>query len=140
MNLARSAAFAGVLVAAFSPTNLAIAEDRHPDAPPSRAMAGQSTAPDEPLLLPDEIALIERRCGDAPDTEGGESIILSDGILICGDGRRIDDPEVRAMVAVLSPRISSRLQRLSALSALSNGSLERALGAVRDFSSLRERR
>ena len=37
---------------------------------------------------------------------------LSDGVFTCRDGRRVDDPEVRAVLKSAEPRIEARVERV----------------------------
>ena len=62
-----------------------------------------------PFLLRSERALLERKCGYAPGAWKGESFSMNDGVLRCENGRRVDDPEVRAMMKVVGPRIGRRV-------------------------------
>jgi hypothetical protein len=64
---------------------------------------------DGPFFEPSERALIERKCGYAPGTWDGNNISMSNGILTCSNGRRVDDREVRAMMEVAGQRISRRV-------------------------------
>ena len=64
---------------------------------------------DGPFLQPQERALIERKCGYAPGSWKGESFSMTNGVLTCDNGRRVDDPEIRAMMDVVGPRISRRV-------------------------------
>ena len=55
------------------------------------------------------VPLIERKCGYAPGSWDGNNLNMSNGIMTCGNGRRVDDPEVRAMMEVAGGRISRRV-------------------------------
>ena len=61
-----------------------------------------------------ERALIERKCGYRPGEWDGLSISINNGVLTCGNGRKVDDPEVRAMLKVVTPRISARVAKAMA--------------------------
>ena len=67
---------------------------------------------DGPFLTPAEQAVVERACGYAPGEWDGYSINLSDGALRCENGRRVDSPEVRRVVAAAEPRIEARVERV----------------------------
>lgn len=90
-----------------------------------------------PFLTTEERALIERRCGYPAGRLDGYSVSISDGILTCDDGRRIDDPEVRAMAEVAGPRISRRVNAVmesaevrGAIEAVSRQASEQALRSI----------
>ncbi len=92
-----------------------------------------------PFLLRSERALLERKCGYAPGAWKGESFSMNDGVLRCENGRRVDDPEVRAMMRVAGPRISQRVRAVmdspavkNALSLVVDGAVERALKDLRE--------
>ncbi len=89
-----------------------------------------------PFLTADEQALIERKCGYAPGSSDGRNLTLSDGVLHCSNGRKVDDPEVRAMIAVVSPRIEKRVRaimdRPEIRDAISGAAAEAAAEALRD--------
>jgi hypothetical protein len=67
-----------------------------------------------------ERALITARCGYGSDWNG-RSIRFEDGALVCSDGTRVDDPEVRAMTARAGERIRGRVRE-----ALNSARLARA--------------
>ena len=69
-----------------------------------------------PWLLPAERELIDRKCGYSGDEADRDSITMNDGVLICSNGRRVDDPEVRAMVEVAGERISRRVEAVTGCS------------------------
>lgn len=103
----RSAAIASCGLAVF--LSGAAGAASHPDSR-GRAAAGQQQPEAAPLITPEERALIRRKCGNG--RAGNDSIIINDGVLHCADGRRIDDPEVRAMMAVAGPRIRRSVEAL----------------------------
>ncbi|HEX8241483.1 MAG TPA: hypothetical protein VF574_17235 [Allosphingosinicella sp.] len=70
----------------------------------SRLRAGGS------WFTPSERAVIERKCGYAPGEWDGFEANLSNGVFTCRDGRRIDDPEVRAVLKAAAPRIEARVE------------------------------
>lgn len=59
-----------------------------------------------------ERALIERKCGYAPGSWDGFSINISNNVLTCSNGRRVDDTEVRAMLRTAEPRIEARVEEV----------------------------
>lgn len=65
-------------------------------------------------FTPAERAVIERRCGYEPGEWDGFEVEVSGGVLTCRDGRRVDDPEVRAVVAAAAPRIEARARAVMA--------------------------
>jgi hypothetical protein len=138
---------AAALAATLLLTSPAIAQDEDAEAARLGRSIERAMEEDGPWLLPAEQALIARKCGYAPGSRDGESLTMSDGILVCANGRRIDDPEVRAMVAVAGPRISRRVQAVmnspgvkNALSLLADGAVQRALESLRDLPPRRGRR
>jgi hypothetical protein len=74
----------------------------------------QALRADGPLFTPTERALIERKCGYAPGQWDGYDHSISNGVLECKNGRRVDDPEVRAMMEVAGPRIGRRVSTVMA--------------------------
>jgi hypothetical protein len=147
MNAIRSAVAVAALAATFSLASPAVAQDVDAAETRLERTIEQAMESDGPWLLPAERALIARKCGYAPGTRDGESLTMSNGVLICANGRRVDDPEVRAMVGVAGPRISRRVRAVmdspavkDALAAVSNGAVQRALQALGDVSPRRNRR
>ena len=67
-----------------------------------------------PFFTPGEHALIERKCGYAPGSWDGKNFSINNGVLECTNGRRVDDPEVRAMMKVATPRIQKRVKAMMA--------------------------
>jgi hypothetical protein len=107
----------------------------------------QAMEAEGPWLLPAEQALIERKCGYTRGSRQSDSITMTEGVLLCANGRRVDDPEVRAMVAAASPRISRRVKAVmdspavrDAIAAVSDGAVQRALESLRDIAPRRDRR
>ena len=91
-----------------------------------------------PWFTAGERALVERRCGYAPGQWDGFEVSISNDALICRDGRRVEDPGVRAMLREASPRISARVRGVMARPAVRNAidrgarlATERALAQVR---------
>lgn len=61
----------------------------------------------KPFVTGAEYALIRRKCGYGEGEWRGRSINSQDGVLICENGRRVDDPETRALLG----RVGERVQR-----------------------------
>lgn len=61
-----------------------------------------------------ERALIERKCGYAPGAWDGFQLNITNHVLICTNGRRVDDPEIRAMLRTAEPRIERRVNEVMA--------------------------
>lgn len=85
-----------------------------------------------------ERALIERKCGYAPGQWDGFEANISNGVFTCGNGRRVDDPEMRAMLREAGPRIGARVREIMARPAVTAAidrvarlATERALRQVR---------
>jgi hypothetical protein len=85
---------------------------------------------EEPFLTAGEKALIERKCGYARGSKDSESLTISDGVLHCSNGRKVDDPEVRAMMAVAGPRIEKRVKAI-----MDRPEIKKAIGMVADEAS-----
>ncbi len=82
---------------------------------------------EEPFLTEEEQALIERKCGYARGSKKSESLTISDGVLHCSNGRKVDDPEVRAMMKVAGPRIEKKVQAI-----MDRPEIKRAIAMVAD--------
>ena len=67
-----------------------------------------------PFFTGADRALIERACGYAPGEWDGFALRHSDDVLICTNGRRVDDPEVRAATDRAAPRIARRVRTVMA--------------------------
>jgi hypothetical protein len=67
-----------------------------------------------PFFTPAERALIERKCGYAPGQYDGFQANISNGVFTCGNGRRVDDAEMRDMLRTAEPRISRRVRAVMA--------------------------
>lgn len=73
-------------------------------------MIQQALRADGPFFTDAERAVIERKCGYAPGSWDGFDINASNGVLTCANGRRVDDPEVRAIMEAAGPRIGARVR------------------------------
>jgi hypothetical protein len=147
MSTVRSAAVATALFLSLAFTSPGLAQERDDAGERLGRTIERAIEAEGPWLLPAEQALIERKCGYAPGTRNSDSITINDGILICENGRRVDDPEVRAMMATVGPRISRRVQAVmnsqsvrNAISAVADGAVQRALESLRDWSPRGDRR
>ncbi|HYD11540.1 MAG TPA: hypothetical protein VEC11_01700 [Allosphingosinicella sp.] len=72
-----------------------------------------------PWFTAGERALVERKCGYAPGQWDGFEVNISNNVLTCTNGRRVDDPEIRAMLRTAGPRISARVREVMARPAVS---------------------
>ena len=82
--------------------------------------------------------MIERKCGYAPGSWDGFDLQFSGGVLVCSNGRRVEDPEIRAMISAAEPRIASRVDAVmhrpeiaAAIEAVAREAQVQALQAVR---------
>jgi hypothetical protein len=88
-------------------------------------------------FTPAERAVIERKCGYAPGEWDGFEANLSNGVFVCRDGRRVDDPEARAVLKSAVPRIEARVEAVmaradvaSAIGRVAEVAAARAMGEV----------
>ena len=91
-----------------------------------------------PFFTAPERALIERDCGYARGQWDGFDVNISNGVFTCSNGRRVDDPEMRAMLEAARPRIARRVREVmrrptvtAAISRVARVATERALREVR---------
>ncbi|HYI42762.1 MAG TPA: hypothetical protein VD768_03980 [Sphingomicrobium sp.] len=61
-----------------------------------------------------ERALITAKCGYKPGEWDGVSMSVNNGVFTCGNGRKVDDPQMRAMLKVAQPRIAARISKVMA--------------------------
>jgi hypothetical protein len=92
-----------------------------------------------PFFTDEERAVIERACGYEAGSYDGFSANMTDGTFICSNGRRVDTPEIRALMATAGPRISERVRRTlgslefrDAISEIARTASEQAVRAVRE--------
>lgn len=94
---------------------------------------------DGPFLTASERALIERKCGYPAGSWDGQNFSMNNGVLICSNGRKVDDPEVRAMMDAAAPRIQKRVQqamaRTEVVAAIEAVSREAAAEALRELAA-----
>jgi hypothetical protein len=86
-----------------------------------------------------ESALIERKCGYAPGQWDGYRMETRNGVFICTNGRRVDDPEMRAMLHAAQPRIAARVRTVmaspvirAAMNDVTREATERAMRRLRE--------
>lgn len=95
--------------------------------PDLAGMVAEAAGPEGPMITDAERATIRARCGGGED---GDSITSRDGVLICKNGRRIDDPEVRAIVARAGERatahVAAVMGRPEVAAAIRGGALDAA--------------
>jgi hypothetical protein len=84
---------------------------------------------DGPFFTASERALIERKCGYAPGRYDGFQANISNGVFTCGNGRRVDDPEMRAMLDIARPRIARRVNAVMRRPAIA-AAIDRVAGAA----------
>lgn len=120
--LALAAAIAAALAATAMPPPVA-AQERAGER--LGAMVQDALREGGPFFTPEERAVIERKCGYAPGSWDGFEINVSNGVLQCRDGRRVDDPEVRAIMASARPRIEARVEAV-----MERAEIAEAIGAV----------
>lgn len=64
---------------------------------------------DGPFFTAPERAVIERECGYPAGSYDGFDANMTDGTFICSNGRRVDSPEMRAVMEAAGPRIGARV-------------------------------
>jgi hypothetical protein len=127
----RAAAAAGVLAAGFVTAGIgldaagAVAAGASHDARASRPTHGARGEPHErlgeliergiraegPFFTPEERAVIERACGYPAGSWDGYEANMQNGVFVCTNGRRVESPEVRAVMEAAGPRIGERVRR-----------------------------
>jgi hypothetical protein len=92
-----------------------------------------------PFFTDEERAVIEQACGYEAGSYDGFSANMTDGTFVCANGRRVDTPEIRALMATAGPRISERVRRTlgspefrDAISEIARTASEQAVRAVRE--------
>lgn len=102
----------------------------HPGAAPEDKLGQRIEAAikaDGPFLTAAERAVIERKCGYPAGSFDGFEVSISNGVLTCRDGRKVDDAEMRALLAVAEPRIERRVR-----SVMESAEVQGAIRAVAD--------
>jgi len=67
-----------------------------------------------PFFTGPEQAVINRACGYVPGEWDGFELNMNDDVLVCTNGRRVTDRQVRRVVRQAAPRISGRVERVMA--------------------------
>jgi hypothetical protein len=112
--MSRKFALAMIAVAAVAALAAPIAA-HEPDTHRSiGALVQQHLRAGGPFFTGEDRALIERACGYAPGEWDGFELNHSNDVLICTNGRRVDDPEVRAAIDRAAPRISRQVRAVMA--------------------------
>jgi hypothetical protein len=90
-----------------------------------------------PFFTPAEMAVINRKCGYAPGEWDGFEVNINDDGFRCKNGKRVDDPEMRALLRGAQPRIADRVERAmaradvrAAIQRLSEDATRRALASI----------
>ena len=95
-----------------------------------------------PFFTPSERAVIERACGYRPGEWDGFSMNDMNGVMTCANGRRVDSPEVRAVLRAAAPRIAARvnaaMNRPEVRAAISRVSDEAVAQAMRELAADRD--
>jgi hypothetical protein len=81
------------------------------DASPGAAAEAIERAFDEegPILSQPDRAMIRAKCGSGARSDTG--VQFNGGAPVCSNGRRVDDPEVRALAASIERRVKTHLDR-----------------------------
>ncbi|HEY0086914.1 MAG TPA: hypothetical protein VGB65_13540 [Allosphingosinicella sp.] len=82
---------------------------------------------DGPFFTAEERTLIERKCGYPAGSWDGFEVNVSNGVLTCRGGKRVDDAEMRALLAVAEPRIGRRVETV-----MESAEVQDAIKAVAD--------
>ena len=85
-----------------------------------RAIKGEG-----PFFTAEERRVIEAKCGYAPGSWDGYEANVTNRVFVCRDGKRVDDAEMRALLAAAEPRIEKRVK-----AAMENPEIRRAIAAV----------
>ena len=100
---------------------------------------------DGPFFTPEEQAVIARKCGYPAGSWDGFEVNVSNGVLTCRGGKRVDDAEMRALLAVAEPRIERRVETVmesaevqSAIRAVSEEAEREALASIDHAAIARE--
>jgi len=84
-----------------------------------------------------ERAVIERKCGYAPGEWDGHDVSINDDGFDCRNGKRVDDPEMRALLEEAKPRIARRMSGVmersdvkAAIDRVSENATRKALASI----------
>lgn len=86
-----------------------------------------------PLITADEQALIRAKCGYRAGEWDGDSIQIDEDGLRCANGRRVNDPQVRAMGKAIGKRVSvyvGKVMKRPDIQAAISGEAQRASEAA----------
>jgi hypothetical protein len=119
---AKAAGFA-ILIAAV-PASAAAASD---DPAPLGTVINEAIHRDGPMLTPAEQGVIRAKCGYAPGEWDGSDFSINNGVFLCSNGKKVDDPEMRALLKVVQPRISARVS-----AAMTSPEVQAAIRATAD--------
>lgn len=100
-------------VAAMLATGGAAAADRGPAADAGDRLGAaieRAIKAEGPFFTAEERALVEAKCGYPVGSWDGFEANIRNGAFVCRDGRRVDDAEMRAMLARAEPRIERRVE------------------------------
>ena len=90
----------------------------------------------------EERAVIERKCGYAAGSWDGFEASFSNGVYRCTNGRRVDDAEMRALMARAGPRIERRvetaMERPEVRAAIERVAREAEAEALRELAARRD--
>lgn len=151
---ARGFAAGAMALAAVAGLSLGTPAGAHDPAPGAEAHAAgerlggliqQRLRADGPFFTAEERAVIERACGYAAGSWDGFEANMSNGVFVCRDGRRVDSPEIRAVMAAAGPRIGARVSRVmgssqvrEAMAQVTREATEAALAAIDHAAIARE--
>ena len=92
-----------------------------------------------PFFTAEERAVIERACGYDAGSFDGFSANMRNRTFVCSNGRTVDTPEIRAVMAAAGPRIEERVRRTigsaefrEAVDAVARDATAEAMRAVRE--------
>jgi hypothetical protein len=85
-----------------------------------------------PFFTSAEQSVIRAKCGYRPGEWDGYDVNMTNRVLICRNGRRVADPEVRALMEVAGPRIGRRVSAVMARPEVSEAIANVASEATRE--------
>lgn len=85
----------------------------------------------EAVFTDSERALITARCGYGSDWNGRD-VRFENGVLVCSNSRRVDDPEVRALAERVGERVRARVREAMNRAQLARATSRRAHEQVRE--------
>lgn len=108
----RSILLPALIAAGLSATALPLAAEEPGDR--LGTLIQQRLRAEGPFFTGEERAVIDRACGYAPGEWDGYDINHRNGVFICTNGRRVDDPAVRRVLRQAAPRIARRVHGVMA--------------------------